>query len=361
VSGAPLTVFVTADPELPVPPVHYGGIERVVAQLVDGLAGRGHEVVLFAHAESRTAGELIPYPARHSRGLGATAAHAAVLAREYVRRRPAVIHSFGRLAYLAPLLAAPVPKVMSYQRVVTRSRVVWAHRAARGTLVFTGCSRYLIGPVADVGEWRVLYNSVPIERFTFSSAVAADAPLVFLGRMEEIKGPHLAIEAARRAGRFLILAGNIEPAHRTYFDRAIAPCIDGTAVQYVGPVDDATKNALLCRAAALLMPVLWDEPFGIVMAEALACGTPVLGLRRGAVPEVVIDGRTGFVCDTVDDLVGALARLDGIARRECRLDAERRFSSTAFVDACLSLYADLRGRGQAALAAGAAAGPLTSA
>lgn len=348
-SERPLTIFVTADPELPVPPVLYGGIERVVAQLVDGLAARGHRVVLFAHAHSATAGELVAYPSRRSRGAAATATHAALLAREYLRRRPAVIHSFGRLAYLSPLLPAPVPKVMSYQRAITRSRVVWAHRASRGTLTFTGCSRRLIAPVTDVGRWRVLYNSVPVERYPFRASVSADAPLVFLGRIESIKGPHLAIDIARRAGRRLVIAGNVEPAHQAFFDTAIAPHVDGTAVQFVGPVDDAAKAVLLGGAAALLMPLLWDEPFGIVMAEALACGTPVIGLARGAVPEVVADRQTGFVCETVDDMVSRAGALDTVRREDCRRAAEVRFSTTALVDACVAIYGEMMARGATAV------------
>jgi glycosyltransferase involved in cell wall biosynthesis len=334
----PLRIFVTADPELPVPPPLYGGIERVVAQLVDGLVGRGHGVTLFAHQDSRTRATLVPYPDVRSRSRTATARHAAIIAREYARRRPDVIHSFGRLAYLTPLLGLPVAKLMSYQRAVTRARVVWAHRLARGSLTFTGCSRHLIEPVCDVGSWHVLYNSVPIDRYRFEPAVPHDAPLLFLGRVERIKGPHVAIHVARQAGRRLVLAGNVPDDHRAYFETEISPFIDGRSVTYAGPVDDEAKSRLLSGAAALLMPIQWDEPFGIVMAEALACGTPVIGLARGAVPEVVDDEVTGFVCGTADAMVQRVSRIAEIDRQACRRAAERRFSSQALVDACEGLY-----------------------
>jgi glycosyltransferase involved in cell wall biosynthesis len=334
----PRHIFVTADPELPVPPPLYGGIERVIAQLVDGLLARGHRVTLFAHEDSQTRAALVPYPATESRSRAATARHAARIAREYLRRRPDVIHSFGRLAYLAALLSLPVPKFMSYQRAITRSRVVWAHRLGRGSLTFTGCSRHLIEPVRDVGSWHVLYNSVPVERCRFEAAVPADAPLVFLGRIEHIKGPHLAIDVARKTGRKLVLAGNVPAEHRNYFETHVAPAIDGRAVSYVGPVDDESKSQLLSGAAALLMPDQWDEPFGIVMAEALACGTPVIGLARGAVPEVVDDGVTGFVCDTVEAMAERVSRIPAIDRRACRRAAEQRFSAQALVQACEELY-----------------------
>jgi glycosyltransferase involved in cell wall biosynthesis len=164
---------------------------------------------------------------------------------------------------------------------------------------------------------------------------------VFLGRIEEIKGPHLAIDVARETGRRLVIAGNVPDDHRAYFERTIAPHVDGRAVTFVGAVDDAEKNRLLGSAAALLMPVLWEEPFGIVMAEALACGTPVIGLARGAVPEVVDDGVTGFVCEDVRGMVQAVGRVSRLSRQACRSDAERRFSDTAIVDAYERLYREV--------------------
>ena len=353
----PIRLFVTADPELPVPPSLYGGIERVIAQLADGMVARGHEVTLFAHPDSRTRADLVPYPALRSRSRTDTARNAALIAREYLGRGPRLIHSFSRLAYLTPLLTLPVPKVMSYQRLVTRSRAAWALRVSRGTLSFTGCSQHLIRPVSDLGSWRVVYNSVPVHRYRFTPEVPADAPLVFLGRIERIKGAHLAIDVARRTGRRLVLAGNVAPEHRAYFDAEIAPHLDGRAISYAGPVDDEAKSALLSEASALLMPVLWDEPFGIVMAEALACGTPVIGLARGAVPEVVEEGRTGFVCETVDEMAERVGRIGAIRRCECRQAAEVRFSSTALVDACERLYADRLARPDRRGTVAAAAGP----
>ncbi len=126
-----------------------------------------------------------------------------------------------------------------------------------------------------------------LSTYKFTSGVAPDAPFVFLGRIEEIKGPHLAIEIARRAGAKLIIAGNIPEEHRAWFDEMVAPFIDGSQVTFIGPVNDRQKSELLGQARALLMPIIWEEPFGLVMIEAMACGTPVIGMRRGAVPEVV--------------------------------------------------------------------------
>jgi glycosyltransferase involved in cell wall biosynthesis len=278
--------------------------------------------------------DLVPYPERSLNSYAGSLVRASLIARQTLRQRPDVVQSFSRLAYLLPILPMSIPKVMSYQREVTPRTVRSAMRLSRGSLSYTGCSLHVIQPVASIGRWRVIYNAVSLEQYRFNGAVPADGPLVFLGRVEEIKGPHLAIEVARRSERRLIIAGNIPegPGHETYFRAQIEPYLDGQFVDYIGPVDDATKTELLTGASALLMPVLWNEPFGIVMAEALACGTPVIGLRRGAIPEVVDHGLTGFVCDDVDGMIAAVARIGELDRSRCRRAAETRFSQDALVD-----------------------------
>ena len=195
--------------------------------------------------------------------------------------------------------------------------------------------------VEKIGTWRLVFNGVPLATYEYRPDPGPGAPLVFLGRVEEIKGAHLAIEIARRAGVPLVIAGNVPPEHQSWFDRNIAPHLDGERVTYVGSVNDAQKNELLGRALALLMPILWEEPFGIVMAEAMACGTPVLGLARGAVPEVIEHGVTGFVSDDLDGLVGAVGRLDEIDRAACRARVERLFSDAAVTEAYLAVYRDM--------------------
>lgn len=333
-----MKIALTADPEIPVPPVHYGGIERIVVMLAQGLAARGHEITLFAHPESKSPGALVPWPGRSSVSPGDTFRNAATLARVVAKERFDVVHSFSRIAYLTPILPLPVPKIMSYQREISPRTVRWGHSLSRGTLNFTAISRWMMHSVDDIGNWTLIPNGVPLACYSFRSAVAPDAPLVFLGRVEEIKGPHLAIEVARRTGRKLIIAGNIPVDKRAWVEAHVLPHVDGDRVLYVGPVDDAQKNVLLGNAAALLMPILWEEPFGIVMAEAMACGTPVLGLRRGAVPEVVEDEVTGFVVDDLDGLVKAVARLPALDRSACRARVEALYSDQQVVDGYLSVY-----------------------
>ncbi len=338
--GAPLRIALTADPELPVPPVHYGGIERIVDLLATALAARGHAVTLFAHPDSTAPVALRPWPGRHSGARADCVRNAAFLARHVAAGRFDVVHSFSRLAYLAPLLAWPIPKLMSYQREISPRTTRLAHRLARGSLAFSAISRQMIGPDL-AGPWHLVPNAVQLDTYPFRAEVAADAPLMFLGRIEAIKGPDLAIEAARRSGRRLVLAGNVPDAHRGWFAERIEPHLDGAAIRYVGPVDDARKAALLGESCALLMPIRWEEPFGIVMIEAMACGTPVVGLRRGAVPEVVADGETGYVVDGLDALVDAVGRIDRIDRRACRARVERLYGADPVAEAYLAVYRDL--------------------
>lgn len=340
-------IALTADPELAVPPRLYGGIERVIAMLAAELTNRGHQVTLFAHPESTAAGTLVPWPGGSSRSRADTIRNATTLWREFRRRQVDVIHSFSRIAYLLPLLPLPVPKLMSYQRPITRRTVQLGHALSRGSLQFSAISHWMMKPVADIGRWHLVPNGVPLHKFPFVADPDADAPLMFLGRVEAIKGPHLAIEVAQRTHMPLVIAGNVPAEHRSWFNIHIAPHLNDQ-IRYVGPVDDARKAELLGRARALLMPILWDEPFGIVMAEALACGTPVLGLRRGSVPEVVENGVSGFVVETLEQMVEAVSRLDSIDRRACLARVEASYSETAVAEAYLGVYRQLLAHRRAA-------------
>jgi len=333
-----MRIAITVDPEIPVPPRLYGGIERIVAMLVAGLTARGHDVTLFAHPDSRVPCRLIAYPALRSRARLDITRNMALVTGELLRGGYALVHSFARLAYLLPMLPLRLPKLMSYQRQITAGSVRMGDSLSRRRLHYTGCSAALIAAYAGQPNWHVVHNGVPEERYTPRYELPSDAPLVFLGRVEAIKGPHTAIEVARRSGRALVIAGNIPSEARGYFEAEITPYLDGRNVRYIGPVDDAQKNELLGQAAALLMPIAWDEPFGIVMAEALACGTPVLGFGRGAVPEVVEHGVTGFVCADNDAMVAAVARIEALSRRACRQAMEQRFGAQTIIAAYERVY-----------------------
>jgi glycosyltransferase involved in cell wall biosynthesis len=336
-----MRIAITADPEIPVPPQTYGGIERIIAMLVEGLLARGHDITLFAHPDSNMACRQIPWHGQNSRSRYETVMNSGILAREILGGGYDLIHSFSRIAYLLPMLPMTIPKIMTYQREISPRSIRNGVRLSRGSLHFTAISQHMIEPVRDLTTWRIIANGVTLAKYDYHEQVdTTKGPLLFLGRVEHIKGVHLAIEVARRSGRKLIIAGNIPAGHESFFEQRIQPQL-GNGIEYVGPVDDRQKNSLYGQAAAFLMPILWEEPFGIVMAEALACGTPIIGLRRGSVPEVVQQGETGFVCDSVEEMVDAVGRLDVLSRRKCREAAETRFSDTVIVDAYEALYRSL--------------------
>lgn len=347
-----MKVLLAVDPEIPVPPRFYGGIERIAAFLVDELLGRGVAVTLLAHSESQAKVRLRPWPGRRSQNGWDFLRNSLHLANVVRRDGPFdVIHNFARLGYLLSLLPRRMIKIQSYQRHVTPRSVRWGARLGGGSICFTALSRF-IADRARVGSerWEIIYNGVVLEKYPFRESVAPDAPLVFLGRLDRIKGAHHAIEVARRTGRRLILAGNHAEngPEGEYFRTEIAPRLDGDRIRYVGPVDDPQKSELLGEAAALLFPVEWDEPFGIVMAEAMACGTPVLAPRRGAVPEVVEHGVTGWIGLKPEELDAGVARLPTLSRKKCRQAVETRFASGVIAEQYLRLYEDLLRAGQSA-------------
>jgi len=335
-----MKILLIADPYIPVPPQNYGGIERVIDMLCQGLSDIGHEVILIAHPESNTSAELIGFSSVDPFSKLGVIKNMAFVKKVINRIQPDIIHSFGRLANMILVARSSIPKIMSYQREPTLSRIKNYMQLSRNeSIIFTGCSDYITNQIIRVAKAKTVYNGVPLGLYKNNPRVSIDAPLIFLGRVERIKGTHNAIEIARRSSRRLIIAGNIpdEDLHQRYYKQEVEPYLDEN-IKYVGPVNDTEKNSLLGKAAALLMPIEWNEPFGIVMAEALACGTPVIGPPRGSIPEIVQDGVNGFIRDTVEGMSDAVLQLSSISREECRKVFEERFSEHVIVDAYERLY-----------------------
>lgn len=339
-----MKILLTCDPEIPVPPHLYGGIERIVDMLISDYVSLGHDVTLCANSKSQVSCKLVAWKGEKSQHTFSTIKNTLRLTALIFRNRFDVIHSFSRLAYIIPIMPLSIIKIMSYQREPSVNQVSKAvSLSKKRTMVFTGCSNYITDQLRPVAEAYTIYNCVPVHKYTATIDVADDAPLVFLGRIEEIKGTHIAIEVAKKCGKRLIIAGNIPTAKKDYFEYKIKPQLDDR-ITYVGSVNDSEKNEILGKSLAFLMPIQWNEPFGIVMAEALACGTPVIGFGTGSVPEVVQNGVNGFVCNNVEEMVAAVGRVHTLDRRKARMTAEEKFSNTKICGDYLSLYKTLLNR-----------------
>lgn len=338
-----LRLLITADPELPVPPRLYGGIERIINSLCAALTAAGHEVFLLANSQSTCEhAQRLNWRAPSSASGADVVLNMSSLMQAYRSIRPDVTHSFSRLAYLAALLPRSAPKLMSYQREPTPRTVRLAARLARrGSLRFTGCSQYICerGRTAG-GDWTAIHNFVDTDFFSAAPKGKDTGPLVFLSRVESIKGPDVAIEIARRTGRTLVIAGNYAKhgPESEFWKTKIEPRLGRNGIEYIGEVDDEAKRRLLGEAAALVVPVQWNEPFGIVFAEALACSTPIISCPRGALTEIVRPGVNGFLARSVQEGCDAVNRISEIDREACRRSAVESFSTSAVVAKYEALY-----------------------
>jgi glycosyltransferase involved in cell wall biosynthesis len=338
----PLRIALVAPPFYSIPPTGYGGIEAVVAQLADGLVDRGHEVTLIAARGSRTKAQLLTtFDEPQWERLG--------------RAEPELLHAARVSEHLADLSPDLVHDHSAAGPAFVRDRsvptVVTSHGPATGDwgeyLEAGGEGMYLVAiSQAQVDltpqlPWRaVVHNSLDTRDIPFRAE--KEDYLVWLGRMSPDKAAHLAIDVARKAGRRIVLVGKCsEPDEQAYFDAEVQPRL-GPDVEYHGEIELDHKYDLLGGAAAFLFPLQWEEPFGMVLIEAMACGTPVLSLNRGAVPEVVVDGVTGFVRREPDELVEALRELDQIDPRACRQHVEDNFGPDRMVSGYEQVYRDCR-------------------
>ncbi|NEU06772.1 glycosyltransferase family 4 protein [Flavihumibacter sp. R14] len=334
-----MKIAITVDPEIPVPPIYYGGIERIASMLIEQYIAAGHEVTLFAHESSATSATLFPYSGKSSDSKLDTLRNITSISREIYKGNYDILHSFSRLAYLTLVLPFKMPKIMSYQRRPTASQILKAQRLShKHSLIFTGCSDFITNQIKPYGPATTIYNGFPEDVYYYSGKISTDAPLVFLGRLEPIKGTHNAIEIAIKSNKKLVIAGNIPAEYQSYFNNKIAPFIDNQQISYIGSVNDKEKADLLNSALALLMPIEWDEPFGIVMVEAMACGTPVIAFSRGAASEVIKQGVTGYHCADIAECVSKVSVIDKLDRKAIRDEAMLRYSSKVIAENYLRLY-----------------------
>ncbi|HRO41273.1 MAG TPA: glycosyltransferase family 4 protein [Flavipsychrobacter sp.] len=339
-----MKILIVMDPGILVPPKGYGGHERLVEMFAKEYVRRGHEVHLLVTKGSYVEGCTIHPLGEEGFPPSREEATAAVWrAWRFIwehRRSFDLIHNFGRLFYLLPVLNYSVKKIMTYGREISKRNIQYVNKLPTKNLIFTGCSTDLISRGGLIGHWETVFNAIDFSKYTLNVNLSADAPLMFLGRIEEIKGCHTAIKVAKALNRRLIIAGNRSPLteEQVYFEQQVAPHIDGSRIMYVGQVNDEQKNHYLQRSAALLFPIEWNEPFGMVMAEAMACGTPVIAFRRGSVDEVVEEGITGFKVKTMQEMIEAVKKIQMIDRQYCRQSAEERFDVKVIAKRYLTLH-----------------------
>src|ERR1700748_2378437 len=323
-----------------VPPKLYGGTERVVAWLVDELVELGHDVTLFASGDSRTKGELHPVWPRALRlgrkGVDPNAACAVLL--EAIAKRAKdfdVIHAHIDWLPLPLLSRLGVPFVTTmHGRLDLPGLSEVLRQFPRAGFVSISDHQRL--PLPEANWTATIPHGLPSNNFRPS--FDQGSYLAFLGRLTAEKGPQDAIRIARAAGMPLRIAAKIPRGETVYFKKQLEPHIDGQTIQLVGEVDEAKKQPFLAGAAALLFPIDWPEPFGLVMIEAMACGTPVIAFRRGSVPEVIEHGVGGCIVEDEAEAIRAVQKLPELDRREVRVSFERRFTSSEMAMKYIGCY-----------------------
>jgi glycosyltransferase involved in cell wall biosynthesis len=325
--GNPLRIGVVAPPWFTVPPVGYGGTEAVVAALVDQLVELGHLVTLIASGPAKTRAQrhVMVYDEPPSDLLGRSPMPEVIAAAEAARVLGAdefdIVHDHS---LAGPLLAIArrIPTVATMHGPVLGDNGDYFRRLGRAVdLVAISDSQRALAP--DLNWAGTVHNAIDVDSFPYRADKGEH--VLWIGRFHPDKGAHLAIDAARAAGRRIVLAGKLnEREEHEYFDTVVRPRL-GHDAEYVGEADAAVKRELFAGARCLVFPIQWEEPFGMVMIEAMATGTPVVAMRHGSVPEIIDDGRTGWIVETISEVPGAIERAGELDPATCRAWVRSRF------------------------------------
>jgi glycosyltransferase involved in cell wall biosynthesis len=328
-----------------VPPKAYGGTERVVSWLTEALVDAGHDVTLFASADSVTRAQLragSPCALRLIENTADPQAFHFAMLEQVV----ACSDQFDIVHFHTDYQSFPFARRLACAHVTTlhwRLDVPGLDSLyhAFDDIPLVSISNAQRAPIPHANWIDTVYHGMPTQGLSFSAEPGSY--LAFLGRIAPPKRPDLAIDISERAGVPLKIAAKIDDGDRWYYEGNIEALLRHPRVEYVGELADDDKNAFLAGARALLFPIDWPEPFGLVLIEALACGTPIIAFGRGSVPEIVEDGETGFIVDSVESAVRAVARLDEIDRARCRAAFEQRFSATRMARDYLRVYETILG------------------
>jgi glycosyltransferase involved in cell wall biosynthesis len=323
-----------------VPPKYYGGTERVVSYLTEELVRQGHEVTLFASGDSVTQAHLVaacPRSLRLDDQCVDQLAHHIVLLEQVFRQASAfdIIHFHIDYLHFPLSVRQTIPHVTTLHGRLDLPDLLPLYQAFPSMPVVSISNSQRL-PLSWLPWLGTVYHGLPTDLYTFQET--SGTYLAFMGRISPEKGVDQAIAIARRVGMPLKIAAKVDRSDREYFQEVIQPLLDNTLVDYVGEVGENDKGAFLGGASALLFPIDWPEPFGLVMIEALACGTPVIAYRGGSVPEVLEDGVTGWVVEGVEAAAQAVARLPTISRARCRQAFEEHFSAPRMAQDYVRIY-----------------------
>ncbi len=346
-------VALLAPPWIPIPPPAYGGIEQVVRLLAAGLIDAGHRVTLFAPPGSRSPAEVrSPLSAPHPDEIQFSMWEVDHVARSFDAIDTAamdgdpydVVHDHTGFAALAMANRFATPLVHTLHGPFEEDLFAFYEtHGGKGQLVAISRAQRDAAPEHLRDDIAVVHNPLAVEEWPFAGE--AGEYLLWIARMNDDKGPQRAIAAARAADVPLVMAGPVHPGQEEFFAREVEPHIDDDAVRYAGEVGEDGKRELYTHALALLMPIRWAEPFGMVMVEAMACGTPVIAFPEGSAPEVVVDGETGFIVDDEQAMAAAVGRLGELDRGRCRESVRERFDVPSIVARYERVYERARGVG----------------
>lgn len=324
-----------------VPPIGYGGIELVVALLTDELVRRGHEVTLFASGDSQTLAKLESVYPRATRTDSNVKDYNAYLSLQlnHVYQKAHefdIIHSHVDYPAFAYANFVKTPTVHTiHGQFYNDNKPIFLQSKHQNFVSISNSQRE---PLPDLNYVATVYNGIDVNSYKFHPQPDQEPYLAFLGRVSPEKGPHLAIEIAKRTGWRLKMACKVDQVDREFFESQILPHVDGEQIQLTGEITPEEKSDLMGGAVATLFPITWREPFGLVMAESMATGTPVIAMALGAAPEVIADGKTGFLCHNLDEMVAAVDQVARLDRHACRQHVLDNFGVGKMVDGYEAVY-----------------------